>query len=243
MTEPTLPLFYKSPRPLNADRDAGLSLARYPDYHFAANTNAVPLLASEFTAACKNYPIVFAVADIAQPLAILGLRNGENLFIDVEGQWSANHHVPAYVRRYPFIFRESPDQLQFTLCIDEASSLVSAGTDNPFFKGDKPTELTKKALDFCQAFQGEYTYTQEFAKAIAAADLLVENRADIALASGEKLSMAGFRVIDEKRFNKLPDETFLDWRDRGWLHLVYCHLMSTSNWGLLIDRGGKKEAA
>lgn len=240
MTESTLPLFYKNPRPLNTDRDASLSLAQHPDYRFAANSNAVPLLASEFAAACKNYPIVFAMADVAQPLALLGLRNSENLFVDVEGQWAANHHVPAYVRRYPFIFLESSDKQQFTLCIDEDSPLINAGTTNPFFKSGEPTELTKKALDFCGIFQSEHTYTQEFAKAIEAADLLIENRADMTLRSGEKLSMAGFRVIDEQRFNKLPDETFLKWRERGWLHLVYCHLISTSNWGPLIDRGGNQ---
>lgn len=239
MTDTNLPLFYKKPRPLNAEADANYSLARYPSYSFAAQSNSVPLLASEFTAACKQYPIIFAIADIAQPVALLGLRNNENLFVDVEGQWAANHHIPAYVRRYPFIFMESPDKLQFTLCIDEAAETVIAGTENPFFSHEKPTELTNKALEFCRAFQGEYVYTQEFAKAVADADLLIENRADITLRNGEKLSLAGFRVIDEKRFNNLPDETFLSWRDRGWLHLVYCHLMSTSNWGALIDRGGQ----
>jgi hypothetical protein len=231
-----LPLFYKQPRPLNTELHANHSLARYPDFSFANQTNSVPLLASEFTAACKHYPIVFAIADGAQPVALLGLRNGENLFVDVEGQWASGHHIPAYVRRYPFIFLESEDKLQFTLCIDEAASVVHSGTDNPFFKDDRPTDLTNKALEFCRAFQGEYAYTQEFAKALAEADLLIENRADITLSSGEKLSMSGFRVIDEKRFNTLPDATFLNWRDRGWLHLVYCHLMSTGNWGGLIDR-------
>lgn len=239
MTDTPMPLFYKNPRPLNTERDAGMSLSRHPDYRFAADTNSVPVLASELTVACKHYPIVFAVADVAQPLAVLGLRSGENLFVDVEGQWARNYHVPAYVRRYPFIFLESPDQLQFTLCIDEDAPTVVAGTDNPFFRNGQPTEMTNNALEFCRAFQGDYAYTQEFAKALVEADLLIENRADIELKNGEKLSLSGFRIIDEKRFNNLPDATFLNWRDRGWLHLVYCHLMSVSNWGDLIDRSSK----
>ena len=35
--------------------------------------------------------------------------------------------------------------------------------------------------------------------------------------------MSGFKVIDEAKFNKLPDEEFLRWRANGWLPLVYCH--------------------
>lgn len=243
MTETALPLFYRKPRPLNTELDANLSLTQYPNYRFAADSNSVPLLATEFTSACKHYPIVFAIADVPQPLAVLGLRNNENLFVDVEGQWARNQHIPAYVRRYPFIFLESADQQQFTLCVDEDAEIVVSGTDNPFFRDGKPTDMANNALEFCRAFQGEHAFTQEFAKALGETDLLVENRADITLKDGEKLSLSGFRVIDEQRFRQLPDATFLHWRDRGWLHLVYCHLMSTSNWGALIERQGAKAKA
>ena len=60
----------------------------------------------------------------------------------------------------------------------------------------------------------------EFARALAEADLLVENRADITLPDGQRLAMSGFKVIDEAKFNKLPDEEFLRWRANGWLPLV-----------------------
>lgn len=235
MTETALPLFYKKPRPLNTTTDANHSLARNTGYGFAAQTNSVPLLVSEFVAAAKHYPIVFPNNGV-QPIALLGLRNNQNLFVDSEQRWAASHHIPAYVRRYPFILLENEDRSQFTLCIDEASPALVAGTENPFFKDENPTDLTNQALDFCRAFQGEYDQTLEFAQAVADADLLVENHANISLDSGEKLSMGGFRVIDEKRFRELPDATFLNWRDRGWLHLVYCQLMSTSNWNRLIER-------
>lgn len=241
MTETALPLFYKRPRPLNSAIDSQNSLARRSGYGFAAQTNSVTLLAAEFPAACKHYPIVFALGN-AQPVALLGLRNNVNLFVDAEDRWAAHHHIPAYVRRYPFILMENEDQSQFTLCIDEAAAAFTAGTDNPFFDGENPTDLTNQALEFCSNFQSQHAQTQEFAKALIAADLLIENRADIALDSGEKLSLAGFRVIDEKRFRELPDATFLEWRDRGWLHLVYCHLISTNNWSWLIEREEKKQA-
>jgi hypothetical protein len=238
MTDTTaFPLFYRQPRPLDAHLHAGYSLAPTGNYSFAADTNSVPLLASEFTNACRHYPIVFATAQNVQPLALLGLRNGENLFVDAQGRWAEDHHIPAYVRRYPFIFMESEDQQKFTLCIDAAAGSVVQSPENPLFKDGSPTELTQKALEFCRAFQGEYHFTREFAHAALDAGLLAENRADITLKSGEKQSLAGFRVIDESRFNKLPSATFLQWRERGWLPLVYAHLTSMGNWATLVNRG------
>ncbi|WP_459694700.1 SapC family protein, partial [Achromobacter xylosoxidans] len=63
-----------------------------------------------------------------------------------------------------------------------------------------------------------------------------ENRADITLADGQRLAMSGFKVIDEARFNKLPEAEFLRWRANGWLPLVYCHLLSINTWPSLIDQ-------
>ena len=44
------------------------------------------------------------------------------------------------------------------------------------------------------------------------------------------------RVIDEAKFNALDDATVLEWRRKGWLPLIYCHLISASNWANLVDR-------
>ena len=74
---------------------------------------------------------------------------------------------------------------------------------------------------------------------MAAAGLLVENRAQVVL----KDRRARFRVIDEAKLNALDDATVLDWRRKGWLPLVYCHLISISNWSNLVDRVPPADAA
>lgn len=234
-----LPPFYGRPRPLQAERDAGLALAESTDYGFAAHSNSVPLIAAEFAQACKFFPILFAAGELPQPVALLGLRSGKNLFVGSDGQWLAGY-TPAYVRRYPFIFMENADQSEFTLCIDEACpSLVEKG-GRPLFANGQPTELVEGALAFCRDYQAHHAFTQEFMAAVVAADLLIDNRADIAMTDGEKLSLAGFQLIDEQRFNQMPAEEFLRWRERGWLHLVYSHFLSMSNWAALIDLTAQK---
>ena len=243
MEKQDLPLFYRRPRPLQAAGDAELALAPANGYAFAAATNSVPVNAVEFTVAAKFYPIVFTEASPPLPVALLGLRQSENLFVDADGNWQPGTYVPAYVRRYPFIFMENPDAQQFVLCIDEAAETVRKGEGEYLFRNGEPSEITRNALAFCQEFQGHHLFTLEFAKAVEEAGLLTGNRADVTLSSGERLSLAGFRVIDEAKFNALPDETFLQWRAKGWLHLVYCHLISVGNWAALIDRAAQRQAA
>ncbi len=243
MTNPTLPLFYKSPRPLLADRDGDLSLRMEAGHAFAAGANSVPLMAGEFAVACKHFPILFTDGAVARTVALLGLRTGENLFVNAEGEWEEGAYIPAYVGRYPFIFRENADRSEFTLCIDEEADSVVPGRDNPFFIDGKPTEMTANALAFMRDFQAQSEFTAEFAEAVVAADLLVDKRADVTLNSGERLSLAGFKVIDETRFNQLPSEVVLAWRERGWLGLIYAHLISVNSWTGLIDRLARRGAA
>lgn len=240
MSNPKLPVMYQRPRPVLAERDSSTSLASSGDFGFAAKTNSVPVIASEFTLLCKFFPILFADAEFPQPVALLGLRDEENLFVNADNQWETDIYVPAYVRRYPFIFLENKERGEFVLCLDEASPALLKDDSNPLFKDGKPTELADRALEFCRQFQAQHAATAEFVKALVDNDLLVENRADITMVSGAKLSLNGFKVIDEARFNALPEAEFLRWRGRGWLHLAYCHFISISNWAGLIERVAKR---
>lgn len=232
----SLPLFYRSPRPLDSRRHAGKRLKATADLGFARATNSVPLNGIEFLLAVKHYPIVFTATDPVVPVAVVGLRERENLYLKADGAWEPGAYIPAYVRRYPFIFLENADRSQFTLCIDEASGSLDESEGEVLFEGDAPAQAALRARDFCSAFQAQAVATRAFADAVAGAGLLVENRAQVALRDGRALGMSGFRVIDEAKFNALPDETILDWRRKGWLPLVYCHLISTSNWANLVDR-------
>ena len=231
-----LPLFYKQPLPLVAERDADLTIGDITTLAFAAGTNSVPVVAAELPLACKFFPLLFATtgADPAM-VALLGLRSGQNLFVDAAGQWAPGVYVPAYIRRYPFIFMENTERGELTLCLERDEPAVGQ-PGNKLFEAGEPSAFTKAALDFCREYQGHYKFTRDFIEAVRAADILIDNRADVTLQDGEKLSLGGFQIIDEARFNALPAETFMQWRERGWLHLVYCHLISISNWSVLIDR-------
>src|SRR5262245_37895593 len=105
----TMPLFYKNPQPLEPVRHAKAGLSPRNDFSFARTTNAVAITVSQFSSVACNCPIVFSTTQPVVPFAVLGVRDNQNLFVDAQGQWREDAYIPAYVRRYPFIFSEVPN--------------------------------------------------------------------------------------------------------------------------------------
>ncbi|MBM3525488.1 MAG: SapC family protein [Alphaproteobacteria bacterium] len=236
------PQFYRQPAAVNRERHAGKSL-RDAGFAFSAGANAVALNMVEMTHAGSHYPIVFTTSAPAFPIAVLGLREGRNLFLNADGTWRAGTYIPAYLRRYPFIFAQTPGSSQLTLCVDEAAPHLVDGSDRPLFQDGKPTDHTDNALKFCMAFEAEREKTIVFSKAIEASGILVENRADVNLAGGEKLHIGGYRVIDAAKLDALPESTFLEWRRSGWLAPLYAHLVSLGCWQSLLGLMAAKPPA
>jgi len=231
----SLPMFYASPRPLDRIKDARLKVSRPSHFKFTANTNAIPLLIDEFPMAAAYYPIVFAAGPSPVPAAVVGLKNDNNLFLDTNGQWLTGAYLPAYVRRYPFILMDDPEQKQFVLCIDEKSDMLGEKGEYALFNNDQPSDFTKSAMEFCAALRQQGDATDAFVAALKEYDLLVPNDAQIDLRDGSRLQLSGFLVIDPKKFDELPDNIVLQWRKKGWLGLVYAQFLSSHRWQNLVD--------
>jgi hypothetical protein len=238
-----LPMFYKRPLALQAQAHSEVSLKRAPSYRFARETNAVPLTTQELFYAQRDYPIVFTNEPVAMPMAVVGLQDKANLYIEPDGSWRRGAYVPAYVRRYPFLFAEQPDSQDLTLCIDEGSDLIEPTNANPFFKDGKATEVTQKAMEFCLIYQREHEATREFSRALAQVELLITRDATVKLPGGESIAVRGFKLIDEPKFNMIPADTFLDWRSRGWITLIYAHFLSLGAWDRLVQIMAERRAA
>lgn len=231
-----LPLFYKNPVPLDAKAHAKLGLKKDFGFGFTEGVNAVPINLIELPQVCHFYPIAFSPDGNATPVAILGLRDNENLFLKADGSWEENMYIPAYIRRYPFIFSELPDSDQLTLCVDQNENIVKEGAEQAFFneKGEA-SELSNNALEFCKSYHAAAQQTIDFSKALVEHGLLVEREAQIDVAGKRRINFSGFHIIDEQKLQDLSDKAFLDLRTKGYLPFIYAHLFSGAQWQRLSN--------
>lgn len=228
---PALPLFYARPRILDRALDARKKIKRLGDFSFAAKANAIPVVTDEFFVAAAFYPIVFLQAPQPVPAAVVGVTPGRNLFVSPNGQWQYSAYVPAYVRRYPFILVDDPASKQLLLCVDEASSLFGDSGDHPLFDGDKPSEVTDNAMQFCAVLRQQGEHTDGFVKALQEHELLIPQEVNVqSPTSGEKHTVNGFMNISEEKLRELPDKVYLDWRTKGWIGAIHAHIVSQHHW-------------
>jgi hypothetical protein len=230
-------LFYRRPEALAPERHGSLRLKIDGGFGFAKDTNAVAVTSSEFISVMRSYPIVFAAGG-PLPLAILGLEQ-QNVFVGEDGHWVAGHYVPAYIRRYPFVFITHPDGKQFILGIDRASALLNEGGEGvALFENGQPTAATEQALSFCGAYQADHAATTAFAQALDAENLLVDNHAEAKLPNGRIINLHGFRVVDRQKFANLSETTIVEWHKKGWLALANYHLASLDRFTTLLEVQG-----
>lgn len=228
-----LPMFYKNPVPLEPVRHATAGLREQSNLNFARNTNAIALTASEMVHAARTYPIVFSKSAPTVPFAVVGLREHENLFVDEAGKWREDSYIPAYVRRYPFIFSEVTSSQQLVLCIDEAADSYEATSAKPLFADGKPGEALQRAFKFNETFQAHYEDTRRFGEWLDQHNMLEDRVARADLGNGQTFTLQGFRLLNTERAKLLEDSQVLELHKRGWLPLLHFHMQSLNNWGLL----------
>lgn len=238
-------LIYESAVPVSNARHGDWSVEVGADYSFSKDVNSVPLMAVEFPHAAAEYAIVFSgTADAFIPAVILGMRGNENLYLTGQGGWQAKY-IPAFVRRYPFVFSSSQDGKTFTLCIDEAfPGFNQDGRGQRLFDGDKkPSAYVSNVLKFLEQYQVEFRRTQAFCGKLKELALLEPMRAQANLKSGERLSLTGFMAVNRTRLKALPAEKLAELAKTDELELLYLHLQSMRNFSAMVERLGGKQAA
>lgn len=208
---------------------------------FARETNSMLLAASELPLAALDYPCVFVQADTGHTLvSIVGLRDKENLMIEADGNWAEQHYVPAFVRRYPFVLAEQAGQDQMTVCLDEAfDGLDQVQGEALFDSHGEATPYLQQLQQFLLSYHQDMLATGRFAQHLADLDLLVERSIDCQI-NGERLTLNGFKVVDEAKLRALPPDTVQALFASGALGWVHAHLLSLNNVNKLGARLGHK---
>jgi hypothetical protein len=230
-------LIYETAVPVSSGRHGKASVEPGKGYAFARAINSVPLMAVEFPLAAPEYAIVFARnGEEVLPAAILGARAGQNLYVREDGSWGANY-LPAFIRRYPFIFSTGDDGKTFTLCVDEAfQGLNYLGRGQPLFDAQgRQTLYVDNVLTFLQEYRAQFQRTQAFCRKLVELELLEPMRAQFTL-GGEKMSLGGFQAVDRQKLKALSGDTLAQLAATDELELIYLHLQSMRNFALVKDK-------
>lgn len=233
---------FERPELLNKEQHGNLGItAPESPCSFCANVAAIPLTASEIPAAVKDYPVVFLSEEEPIPLAVVGLIDETNLFVDENGNWEPNTYIPGYVRRYPFAIANESEGDRLAIVLDTAFSGVVPGGETLLFDNGEPTEATQQAIEFCKAYEGDRRMTEQFMQLVKNSGL-VRGQAAQYTPKGETnpKPFAQYFGIDENGLSDLDDQKFLEIRKSNILPFLYAQLMSLGNWRTLLMRRAKR---
>ena len=242
----SLPLFYKELEPLNVTQHGKMKVRPLQSMPEVATTHGVPVTVDEFSLAQRHYPIVFSIGDNPVPIALMGLNEGVNVFLDDSGRTVGNAqlYIPAYIRRYPFMLaRLRPESDELSLCFDPTAGAVGEFDEGePLFEGDQPSAATKAILDFCEQFETAGQRTGAFMEELTKSGLMMEGEVAIQPEGAEQpFIYRGFRMVDEEKLRELRGDELRKMNQSGMLPLIYAHLFSLSQmrevFGRQVEQG------
>ncbi|MEO1136066.1 MAG: SapC family protein [Pseudomonadota bacterium] len=233
---------YEKPELLMKEQHGDLALGPSPQpFKFAAKARAVPVTMGEIPAAMKDYPLIFMSQEQPQLLAVTGIYDDVNLFVDDEGNWDQFRYIPAYIRRYPFGLAAENNGERMAIVIDRSYDGFSSSGDVKLFDNGELTQQTEQAVDFCKNYERDRQMTDQFAKVLQDHELIQPQSAQYTPAGAtEPASFAQYFGVDEQRLNGLADDKVLELRKNGLLPLAYALLMSMGNWRILLQRRSKR---
>ena len=239
-----LPLLFNDLAPLSSVDHATWKIKQADTAPFLAKQHAIPVTIDEFAAVQRYYPIVFSVGDNPVPLALMGLNEGVNTFVDDEGKLIDQVYVPAYVRRYPFLLAKLTDNAEeLSLCFDPSADAIGPFDEgDPLFTDGEISESTKAILAFCEQFEQAGQRTTLFMKELVDHGLLMDGEVSIQLVDEEKpFIYRGFQMINEDKLRDLRGDALRKMMKSGLLPLVHAHLFSLQTMREIFGRQAAQE--
>lgn len=228
--QPQLPLFFNDLMPLNSQDHAKYRSRTMDSAPWLAQAHAIPLTVDEFVQSQRHYPIVFSSGESPLPLALMGLNEGVNTFVDDQGKVNEPVYLPAYIRRYPFMLAKlHPDATDLSLMFDPTSEAIGEFDDGEqLFDADgKPAEATQRVLEFCQHFEQAAQRTQAFLTELKEADLLMDGEVSIQQEGVEQpFIYRGFKMVNQEKLRDVTAAKLEEWNKNGLLLLIHAHIFS-----------------
>lgn len=213
--------------------------AKYGDN--IASTGVFPV---EFRRVQAEYPIIFrksASADHFEAAAMLGLADGENLFLDDEG-WHARY-VPMTIERQPFLIGFQ-SLTEGGVPVEEP--IVHIDMDNPrvsesegeavFLEHGGISPYLEHINSVLKAIHEGHNYNQGLSSALVQHELLEPFTLEVELNDGNQFKLAGFHTVNEEKLDALNGAALASLHAGGYLEHIYMTMASIANFSSLIEK-------
>lgn len=229
---------FKKIVPFNVEKFAATKVQPVKSYEFAKHAHIASVLVNEVNRVAPTYPMVFLKESEEKYglYALLGFKQGENLFVDDDGKWHAPY-IPAIIRRYPFALGKGQGENQFVVCVDEESDLLSTEEGRPLVEDGKPGEVVESVKKYLSDLYRFNEITARFCEEMKTRDLLQPLNMQLKQAGSDAppVSVSGCFGVNEKKLNEMPDDQFLELRKSGALPMIYAHLLSLAQIARLAE--------
>jgi hypothetical protein len=195
-------------------------------FHHARGLMAVPILFAELGKVLNDFVIGFIKrSDALIPVAILGARPGENLYLQHDGRWLADY-VPAALRGYPFAVEDRSSKERKFL-IEDNQLTKDTNAKSLFSDQGELSDDVKKTLTFLRQCSENNDVTSKAAMALSQSDVIKPWTLEV-VTSEKKSIVEGLLKVDEKALHSLTKEAFVELQGPP-LALAYAQIFSCSN--------------
>ena len=239
-----VPAGYQRAVPFDRSKHRGLGISSIAS-RFAAKLHAIYLTQAEIHRAALDYPVVFVKDsnNTLVPVALVGVEPGQNLFCDGNGDWVANHYIPAYVRRYPFFLAHLSEQdSRGVICVDD--SALNEDADPLITASGEMAESWPQTQKLIEQMDAERPRTQNFCAQLQAWDLLEKFDADFHPNAIPGIStqnqvpqrrINGLMRVNRKALFALNDRDLLKSVREGMMQHIEAHLNSLNRFDRLLN--------
>jgi hypothetical protein len=210
---------------------------------FCRATNALQLSFAEFVVAARDYPIVFAPAGGGNagyvPVAVLGLADRSNLFVDAAGDWDPACYLPAYVRRYPFCISKVYDAegkpgSERIVCI--AKTYLDPGGVALFDAAGQPGAQWQSIERLLTEYEGDLDRTAEMCAALQRLDIFIPFSMEVTENGRKSTRLKDMFRVDEAKLAALKPAAHKALVTKGFMGRIFAHLHSLENFSRLYRR-------
>jgi len=221
---------------LNSEAHRHLRVRAKPSARLGDNQRFVAVIAGEFPQLAVHYP-VFLAKDAETGAfyagAMLGIDEGENLFLDEDGGFDG--YRPLNLQRMPFFAAGE------NIAIDLDSPRITQGDGERLF--DDSGEISAYLQGVLSAFQQlkpGMEKTRAFIDKLLQLKLVEPITVDLAFDDGARRVVEDLYTIDQDALRLLPDTAVLDLFRNGYLHLISLMIASLKQVPVLARRKNRR---